>query len=68
MDEEQALLVIQSALMLARDYYKTLLFDELSNAIDYQSTIGLDDLNLAIGKVSRRIEQIEDQLEQNEGE
>lgn len=68
MDEQQALLVIQSALMLARNYYETLLFDKLSNSLDYQSTIGLDELNLAIRKVSRRVEQIEDQLEQDDGE
>ena len=68
MDEQQALLVIQSALMLARNYYETLLFDKLSNSRGYGATIGMDDLNYAIAKVSRRIEQIEDQLEQDEGE
>lgn len=68
MDEKQALLVVQSALMLARNYYGSLLFDKLSNSRNYGSTIGMDHLNYAIDKVSRRIEQIEDQLEQNEGE
>jgi hypothetical protein len=68
MDEQQALLVIESALMLARNYYESLLLDKLSNSKNYKTTIGLHDLNLAIAKVSRRIEQIEDQLEQDEGE
>lgn len=68
MDEQQALLVIQSALMLARNYYETLLFDKLCNSREYESTIGMDHLNYAIAKVSQRIEQIEDQLEQDEGE
>lgn len=68
MDEQQALLVIQSALMLARNYYESLLFDKLSSSSGYGSTIGMDHLNYAIAKVSRRIEQIEDQLEQDEGE
>ena len=68
MDEQQALLVIQSALMLARNYYQILLFDRLSNSRGYGSTIGMDHLNYAIAKVSRRIEQIEDQLEKDEGE
>ena len=68
MDEQQALLVIQSALMLARNYYESLLFDKLSNSRGYGPTIGMDHLNYAIDKVSRRIEQIEDRLEQDEGE
>lgn len=68
MDEQQALLVIQSALMLARNYYESLLFDKLSNSRGYGATIGMDHLNYAIAKVSRRIEHIEDQLEQDEGE
>lgn len=68
MDEQQALLVIQSALMLARNYYESLLFDNLSNSKGYRTTIGLHDLNIAIAKVSQRIEQIEDELEQDEGE
>ena len=68
MDEQQALLVVQSALMLARNYYESLLFDKLSTSRGYGSTIGMDYLNYAIAKVSQRIEQIEDQLEQDEGE
>ena len=68
MDEEQALLVIQSALMLARNYYESLLFDKLSHSRGYGSTIGMDHLNYAIDKVSRKIEQIEERLEQDEGE
>lgn len=68
MDEQQALLVVQSALMLARNYYESLLFDKLSTSRGYGSTIGMDHLNYAIARVSRRIEQIEDQLEQDEGE
>lgn len=68
MDEQQALLVIQSALMLARNYYETLLSDKLNNSSEYQSTIGMDHLNRAIAKVWRRMAQIEEQLEEDEGE
>lgn len=37
---EQALLVIQSALGLARDYYHTLLMDKISTDLDYKSECG----------------------------
>lgn len=65
MDEEQALLVIQSALDLVRTYYETLLFDKIQQKVEYQRQIGLSDILKARGKVSRRIEEIEN--EQNEG-
>lgn len=68
MDEEQALLVIQSALDLVRTYYETLLFDKIQRKVEYQQEIGFSDILKARGKVSRRIEEIEYQLEQDEGE
>lgn len=64
MDEQQALLVIQSALDLARTYYETLLCDNIQRKVEYQQEIGFSDLLKARGKVSRRIEKIEH--EQNE--
>jgi hypothetical protein len=68
MDEQQALLVIQSALDLIRTYYETLLFDKIQRKVEYQQEIGFSDILKARGKVSRRIEQIEYELEQDEGE
>lgn len=68
MDEEQALLVIQSALDLVRTYYETLLSDKIQRKVEYQQEIGFSDILRARGKVSRRIEKIEYQLEQDEGE
>lgn len=66
MDEEQALLVIQSALDLVRTYYETLLFDKIQRKVEYQQKIGFSDILKARGKVSRYIEKIEH--EENEGE
>lgn len=66
MDEGQALLVIHSALGLARDYYQTLLMDKISNSLDYQDECGYGYLMLAINNVFERIEAIGN--EQNEGE
>lgn len=66
MDEEQALLVIQSALELARDYYNTLLMDKISSDLDYQSECGYGYLMLALNDVFERIQAIEN--EENEGE
>lgn len=68
MDEEQALLVIQSALDLVRTYYETLLFDKIQfdtiqRKVEYQHEIGFSDILKARGKVSRRIEKIEYELE-----
>ena len=73
MDEQQALLVIQSALDLVRTYYETLLldkiqFDTIQREVEYRQKIGFSDILKARGKVSRRIEQIEYELERNEGE
>ena len=68
MDEQQALLVIESALDLIRTYYETLLFDKIQRKVEYQQEIGFSDILKARGKVSRRIEQIEYDLEQDEGE
>lgn len=68
MDEQQALLVIQSALDLVRTYYETLLFDKIQRKVEYQQEIGFSDILKARGKVSRRIEKIEYQLEHDEGE
>lgn len=59
MDEEQALLVIQSALDLVRTYYETLLYDKIQRKVEYQQEIGFSDILKARGKVSRRIEEIE---------
>ena len=64
MDEEQALLVIQSALGLARDYYNTLLMDKISTDLDYQSECGYGYLMLALNNVSERIQALEN--EENE--
>lgn len=64
MDEEQALLVIQSALDLVRTYYETLLFDKIQGKVEYPQQIGFSDILKARGKVSRRIEEIEN--EENE--
>lgn len=66
MDEEQALLVIQSALGLARDYYNTLLMDKISTDLDYKSECGYCYLMLALNNVFERIQAIEN--EENEGE
>lgn len=66
MDEEQALLIIQSALDLVRTYYEILLFDKIQGKVEYPQQIGFSDILKARGKVSRRIEEIEN--EQNEGE
>lgn len=66
MDEEQALLVIQSALGPARDYYNTLLMDKISTDLDYESECGYGYLMLALNNVFERIQAIED--EQNEEE
>lgn len=66
MDEEQALLVIHSALGLARDYYNILLMDKISTDLDYQDECGYGYLMLALNNVFERIEAIEN--EQNEGE
>lgn len=62
MDYKQALLVIQSALKLARDHYNTLLMHKISTDL----ACGYDYLMLALSNVSDRIHSIED--EQNEGE
>lgn len=66
MDEQQALLVIQSALGLARDYYNTLLMDKISSSLDYRDECGYGYLMLAMNNVFERIEAIEN--EQDEGE
>lgn len=66
MDEEQALLVIQSALGLARGYYNILLMDKISTDLDYQDKCGYGYLMLALNSVFERIQVIEN--EQNEGE
>jgi hypothetical protein len=63
MDEEQALLVIQSSLGLTRDYYNTLLMDKIINSPDYHNESGYDYLCIAIDKVMSRIKAIEDELE-----
>lgn len=66
MDEEQALLVIQSALDLARNYYQMLLMDKLHGCRGYEDECGYGYLMLAKNCVFERIKAIED--EQNEGE
>lgn len=66
MDEEQALLVIQHALGLARDYYNTLLMDKLIRRPVYRIESGYDYLCMAIDKVMGRINSIEDEHEENE--
>lgn len=66
MDEGQALLVIQSALGLARDYYNTLLMDKLIQNPAYRKESGYNCLCMAIDKVVSRIEAIEDKNEENE--
>lgn len=66
MDEGQALLVIQSALGLARDYYNTLLMDKLIRNPAYRKESGYDCLCMAIDKVMGRINSIEDEHEENE--
>lgn len=66
MDEEQALLVIQSALGLARDYYNTLLMDELIQDPAFRKESGYDCLCMTIDKVMGRINSIEDGHEENE--
>ena len=60
MDEEQALLVIQSALGLARDYYNTLLMDKMIRDPAFRNESGFDCLCMAIDRVMSRIEAIED--------
>lgn len=66
MDEEQALLVIQSALGLARDYYNTLLMDKMIRDPAFRNESGFDCLCMAIDRVMSRIEAIEDEHEENE--
>lgn len=66
MDEEQALLVIQSTLDLARQFYETMLGDKMMCSSSYPDKVGYDYLLKARGKVSRRIEEIEN--EENKGE
>lgn len=66
MDEEQALLVIQSALELARDYYQTLLMDKISTDLDYESECGYGYLMLALNNVFERIQVIENEEDEEE--
>lgn len=66
MDEEQALLVIQSALGLARDYYQTLLIDKISTDLDYESECGYGYLMLALNNVFERIQAIENEEDEEE--
>ena len=68
MDEIQALLVIQSALGLARDYYQTLLMDKISTDSDYQEECGYRYLLLAMNSVFERIEEIENEQDERENE
>lgn len=66
MDEQQALLAIQSTLDLARQFYETMLGDKMMCSSSYPDKVGYGDLLKARGKVSMRIQEIED--EENEEE
>lgn len=59
MDEQFALLAIQSALKHARSLYEMLLGDKLQGEDGYRESIGHDDILSALEKVSARIVAIE---------
>lgn len=59
MDEQFALLAIQSSLKHARLLYEMLLGDKLQGEAGYRESIGHDDILSALNKVSARIVAIE---------
>lgn len=66
MDEQFALLAIQSALGHVRSLYEMLLVDKLQYEEGYRESIGHDDILSALGKVSARVVAIESGEDFNE--
>lgn len=66
MFEQQALLAIQSALDLVREFYQTMLGDKMMCSSSYPDKVGYGDLLSARGKVSMRIFEIEDEENKEE--
>lgn len=60
MDEQFALLAIQSSLKHARSLYEMLLGDKLQWEDGYRETVGHNDILSAIEKIAARIKEIED--------
>lgn len=60
MDEQLALLAIQSSLCHARELYETLLYDKLQNKADYSESIGHADILAALDKVKASIKLLEE--------
>lgn len=66
MDEQFALLAIQSALGHVRSLYEMLLGDKMQFEAGYRESIGHDDILSALNKVSARIVAIESVEDGNE--
>ena len=60
MDEQFALLAIESSLKHARSLYEMLLGDKLQGDGGYREAIGHNDILLAIEKIVTRIKEIEE--------
>lgn len=60
MDEQLALLAIQSSLKHARELYEMLLYDKLTREECYRERIGHGDILSALEKVDMRIKENED--------
>ena len=60
MDEQFALLAIQSSLKHARSLYEMLLGDKLQCDDSYCETVGHNDILSAIEKIAERMKEIED--------
>ena len=66
MDEQFALLAIQSSLKHARSLYEMLLGDKLQSEAGYRESIGHDDILSALSKVSERLDANESGEDGNE--
>lgn len=60
MDEQLALLAIQSSLKHARELYEMLLYDKLTRDGWYRDRVGHGDILSALEKVGMRIKEIEE--------
>lgn len=63
MDEQFALLAIQSSLKHTRALYEMLLIDKMLGNDSYRNTVGHNDILSAIEKISERMNEIEKEIE-----
>lgn len=63
MDEQFALLAIQSSLKHARSLYEMLMGDKLQGDDSYREAVGHSDILSAIKKIDARLQEIEKEIE-----